>query len=495
MTDKNFTFTSTSPDSVETMFSWHENPGALERLTPPWMVLSDIRKKGGIEKGATVKMNMAPAAMPFPLSIPMAAEHLAYEKNRFFRDKLTRGPFKKWEHSHFFTPCGNNLSRLKDSVNYTLPLHIPKKWHHLAENELNRLFSYRHRIMLADLERHRNFKNHQKQPLTILISGASGPVGNALIPFLTTGGHRVIKLVRKKPENRDEIQWNPYMGELDLKIPSPENPYEKSRSKKTDRETTDNKATNIDKIDVVINLNGYHIGSGRWTKKTKDIIVKSRNLSTSLISERIRQLPIEKRPELFISASATGFYGDCGDSCVNENSCCGELFISKVCDEWESCAKGTEDAGIRTVFARMGVVLTPAGGALERLLPGFLMGLGAKIGTGNQYMSWISMDDLVYSLYHIMYKKNIRGAVNLVCPSPVTNAEFTQVLGKVLSRKAPFTLPESLITLLWGKMGEEVLLASTRALPDELLDSGFRFSYPELEEALRHMLGRFRPHV
>lgn len=483
MADKIFIKTCDINQSTQKVFAWHETPGALERLTPPWMTIKSFQATGGIEIGATVRMKMAPSILPLPFSMSMAAKHVGYEKNRFFRDRLVKGPFLKWDHTHSFSSRGKGLSQLEDRVQYALPVHIPRTWTPLVEKELDRLFTYRHRVMSTDLKRHKDFRSCSRvhhtppanaaahtmtdTPLTIVVSGASGPVGNALIPFLTTGGHRVVQLVRRAPQNSDEIQWDPYSGELNL--------------------------AQAGKIDVVINLNGYHIGSGRWTDKTKEIIIKSRNLSTSLLSSCITALPSNIRPELFISASATGFYGDCGDSRLNENSCCGDLFISQVCRDWEECAQGAEDAGVRTVFARMGVVLTPAGGALQRLLPGFLMRLGAKIGTGQQYMSWISMDDLVYSLYHIMGHREVSGAVNLISPNPVTNAEFTRTLGRVLSRPAPFTLPASLIQLMWGKMGEEVLLASTRVMPDQLVASGFKFSYPVLAQALAHVLGKKEP--
>lgn len=512
-------------EPVETIFGWHEQSGAFERLTPPWMRLKNIHKTGnGIKTGAKVAMDICFANIP----VPMKAEHIGYAKNHFFRDRLYGGPFSKWEHSHTFFDIGKNkplppstfvpscskskehknredsdanknstssassgiafnksgFSRLEDRIDYALPFHIPDKWHNFIEAELYRLFHYRHMVMVNDLKRHRDYElsRGESRPLTILISGASGPVGNALTPFFTTGGHRVIKLARKATEIKrisnqepdlkketpskepDEIQWNPYTGELDLHAAG--------------------------KIDVVINLNGYHIGSGRWTDQRKDIIIKSRNLSTTLLAESIAALPPDLRPELFISASATGFYGDCGNECLNENSCSGDLFISQVCSEWENCAQKAEDAGIRTVFARMGVVLTPAGGALEKMLPGFMMGLGAKIGTGKQYMSWISMDDLVYSLHHIITDRSINGAVNLISPNPVTNEEFTKTLAKVLSRPAPFTLSDSIIKMIWGEMGQEVLLASTRVTPDKIAGSGFKFSYPTLEQALCHVLGK-----
>ncbi|MBF0467286.1 MAG: TIGR01777 family protein [Desulfamplus sp.] len=536
MADKYFIKYIDVKEPVETIFGWHEKQGAFERLTPPWMRLKNIHKTGnGIKTGARVNMDICFAGIP----VPMRAEHTGYAKNKFFRDRLHGGPFSKWEHTHtFYSPADNEIpstanrnlsstssntltsgntlktpdntigfsphiaiSRLEDRIDYALPFHIPDKWHEFIKAELYRLFNYRHTVMVTDLERHRNHELRKNQmdsndahttslkPLSVLISGASGPVGKALIPFLTTGGHRVIKLVRNTPsikhdpENGErsskeisnitdkpvlkavnEIKWDPYTGMLDLEPAG--------------------------KIDVVINLNGYHIGSGRWTDQRKDIIIKSRNLSTTLLADRIALLPSDLRPELFISASATGFYGDCGDECLNENSCSGNLFISQVCQEWENCAIKAQEAGIRTVFARMGVVLTPAGGALERLLPGFMMGLGAKIGSGEQYMSWISMDDLVYALHHIIMNNSIHGAVNIISPNPVTNSVFTQTLGKVLSRPARFTLPASLIRMVWGEMGHEVLLASTRVTPERLINSGFKFSHPSLEQALCHLLGK-----
>ncbi|MBF0205008.1 MAG: TIGR01777 family protein, partial [Desulfamplus sp.] len=271
-------------EPVETVFGWHEKPGAFERLTPPWMKLKNIQKTGnGIETGAKINMDICFSGIP----VPIKAEHIGYEKNRFFKDRLSGGLFSKWEHTHAFSssryssgtsdmPFGtsnissgsNGFSRLEDRIDYRLPFHIPEKWHGFIHAELYRLFNYRHMVMITDLEHHKNCL----KPLTILISGASGPVGNALIPFLTTGGHRVIKLVRSKPQTDDEIQWNPYTKELDLK--------------------------QTDKINVVINLNGYHIGSGRWTDKRKELIIQSRNLSTTLLADRIAALPANLRPEL-----------------------------------------------------------------------------------------------------------------------------------------------------------------------------------------------------
>ena len=453
MTDKTFVKKIRIEASVDRVFGWHERPGTLERLTPPWISLKNIKKTGGLEKGARVSMKGFLGSIPMPLE----AEHLEYEKGRLFKDRLVKGPFSKWEHTHLFSPWGDHHSILEDRVVYGLPVHLPQKWQQMVEGELSRMFTYRHKIMQEDLKRHKD-----RSPLTILISGASGPVGQAMIPFLTTGGHRIIRLVRRKPESLDEIFWNPYQGELDLEPAG--------------------------KIDVVINLNGYNIASGRWTKKRRAKIIKSRILSTALLSKAV--LALSQAPELFISASATGFYGECGDEMVCENSCSGELFISRVCCDWEDAAKDLEASGIRTVFARIGIVLSPGGGILEKLLPGFMMGLGAEIDKGEQFMSWISMDDLLYAVYHVIHTRSIHGAVNFVSPHPVTNSQFTKSLGWVLSRPTLFKIPASIIKILWGEMGEEILLCSTRVFPEKMIDSGFRFCHENLEQALCHVLGK-----
>ena len=238
----------------------------------------------------------------------------------------------------------------------------------------------------------------------------------------------------------------------------------------------------------MINLNGYHIASGRWSPKRKEQIVQSRNLSTALIAKTLLTLP--EKPELFISASATGYYGDLGETVVNDACGPGDLFISRVCADWERAAEMVEGSGIRTVYARIGVVLSPGGGILKKLMPPFLMGLGARIASGKQYMSWISMDDLIYAIHHVINNRRIKGPVNFVSPHPVTNARFTRTMGAVLSRPAPFTVPARAVKFVWGKMGQEVLLASTRVKPETLMVSGYRFKHPHLDQALAHVMGR-----
>ena len=439
---------------VEEAFAWHERPGALERLTPPWVVMKNIRRTGGIKTGATVEMDLCAPGF----SMKTQAEHIGYAKNDYFQDRMVKGPFSQWIHTHLFHPRGDTLSCLEDRVQYQLPIHLPPKWAAMVEKELHRMFSYRHTVMNNDLEVHKK----GPVPLTIVISGAGGPVGKALIPFLTTGGHRVIRLVRRPPQGPDEIFWNPYTGVLDL--------------------------TTVGKIDVVINLNGYHIASGRWSPRRKEQIVQSRNLSTGLIAKTIMALP--DKPELFISASATGYYGDLGETVVNDACGPGDLFISRVCADWEQAAEMVEGSGIRTVYARIGVVLSPNGGILEKLMPPFLMGLGASIASGDQYLSWISMDDLIYAIHHVINNRRIQGPVNFVSPHPVTNAEFTTTMGEVLRRPTRFRVPAWAVKLAWGKMGQEVLLASTRVKPEKLMFYGYIFKHNTLHQALAHVMGK-----
>ena len=288
-------------------------------------------------------------------------------------------------------------------------------------------------------------------------------VGSSLIPFLTTGGHRVTRLVRKTgTQCENERFWDPQNGVLDLR--------------------------DSDNVDVVIHLSGENIGEGWWTPRKKMRIVDSRNMTTSLIAETIAGL--KNPPRAFLCASAIGYYGHRGNDLMTEDNECGADFISSVCDEWEQAALPALEKGIRTVFLRIGMVLSPVGGALQRLLPSFALGLGAKLGSGQQYISWISMDDLIGTVYHAIDDESLSGPVNIVAPNPVTNLEMTRTLAKVISRPALFTLPAWLIKLIFGEMGKEVLLASTRVSPEKIMAAGYRFRHPELEGALRHLLGR-----
>ncbi|MBW2634793.1 MAG: TIGR01777 family oxidoreductase [Deltaproteobacteria bacterium] len=446
---------------VEEVFEWHERSGALERLSPPWDPLEVISKGPGIDEGTRVEMYIK--AGPLPVKIKWIAEHTLYEKNRMFQDRQVKGPFKRWIHTHTFTTDDGGETVLEDRIDYALPLHPLGNLFggRSIKKKLERIFRYRHATTARDLVDH--LSRQDQKPLHILMSGAGGVVGSSLIPFFTTGGHRVTRLVRRKPlKNENERFWDPQKGILDIE--------------------------DTDSFDVVIHLSGENIGQGRWSPEKKRKIIESRNKTTALIARHISRMA--KPPEVFLSASAIGFYGDRGDEVMTEENECGTDFISGVCSQWENAAIPALEKGIRVVFLRIGVVLSPVGGALQRLLPSFKMGLGGKVGSGGQYMSWISMDDLIGTVYHAINDESLSGPVNIVAPAPVSNLELTRTLGKVISRPALFTIPAWLIKLLFGEMGQEILLASTRVKPEKILAAGYRFRHPDLERALRHLLGK-----
>ncbi|MFH2063931.1 MAG: TIGR01777 family oxidoreductase [Pseudomonadota bacterium] len=454
-----FTRRSSIDFPVEDVFRWHARPGAIERLSPPWDPLKVLMRSGGIEKGAEVLLRMK--AGPFPFT--WHARHTEFQENRYFRDEQVRGPFAKWVHTHRFIPHAENGCILEDEIEYRLPLHFlsgPLS-RPMIEKKLERIFRYRHRITRNDLSRH--LSGSTKKPMTILISGAGGVIGSALVPFLTTGGHRVVKLVRRQPDNSgNEVFWNPRTGELDLDGVGP--------------------------IDAVIHLAGDNIGNGRWTEQKKKIIVESRTMGTALIAGKVAAL--DKPPEVVICASAIGYYGDRGDDILNEDHDPGNDFISMVCEQWEHSACLLPDQGIRTAFLRIGVALTPTGGALKRLLLPYKMGLGGRIGSGNQYISWVDMEDVIGAIHHVLMQDSVSGPVNIVSPNPVTSRTFTRTLGAILSRPTPFPIPEKVIQLTFGEMGNEILLSSTRVMPKKLLQTGYRFVHPILDEALKQMLGK-----
>jgi uncharacterized protein (TIGR01777 family) len=398
-----------------------------------------------------------------PMPVKWHARHVDYQENQLFQDIQINGPFSRWIHTHRFTALPPEDCLLEDEIEYALPFH-PLGTAVLApyvEKNLERIFAYRHATTRADITTHEAVKS--RGPLTILISGASGLLGSALIPFLTTGGHRVRRLVRRRPDpEKDEIYWNPAAGELGLDEKDP--------------------------IDAVIHLSGENIGEGRWTAAKKKQIIDSRVNSTRLLAKTIAAM--KQPPKVFLSASAIGFYGDRGPGIMDESSGPGKDFISHVCRLWEAPADLAAAAGIRTATLRIGIVLSPRGGALNKLLLPFQAGLGGRIGTGDQYMSWITIDDTIKAIHHALFDDTLCGPVNLVSPNPTTNRELTQTLARVLSRPACVTVPETAIRILFGEMGQETVLSSTRVVPAVLSDAGFRFRHPNLEGALRHLLGK-----
>jgi len=441
--------------SVSSVFDWHEREGALFRLSPPWEQISLIFKEGGIKEGGVCNISLKMGM----LSVPWHAEHLIYEKDKFFKDRQKKGPFALWEHSHYFSE-ENGVTRVKDHVDYQLPLHPLSTAiaGGFARKKLERMFRYREDVCKNDIEFYEEYK---PKPKTIVVSGSSGVLGSALIPFLQTQGHKVIRLLRDKSKLCiGDVCWNPYAGIIEEKF---------------------------ENADVVIHLTGEPIGEGKWTDMKKREIIDSRVRSTALLADTLAKM--KNPPKTFICASAIGFYGNRGDTVITESARHGDDFISKVCKKWEDAAKPAIEQGIRTVFMRIGVVLTPAGGALARMALPFSMGLGPIFGSGRQYMSYISLDDVLYATSHIMETESLTGAVNLTTPYAMTNRDFSDTLAKYYKKPRFLKIPSYIVEKMFGQMGREVLLSGANVYPEKLLNSGFRFRYPELRDVLTHELG------
>jgi hypothetical protein len=297
--------------------------------------------------------------------------------------------------------------------------------------------------------------------MKIVVSGASGLIGTPLVKQLSSHGHEVIRLVRRTARS-GESQWDPKSGAIDASV--------------------------IDGADAVIHLAGAGIGDKRWTAAYKREVLESRTLSTALLARTIASAP--NKPKVFLSGSAIGFYGARGDEKLTESGTAGSGFLADVCKEWEAAAAPAREAGVRTVFLRTGIVLSPRGGALKKLLPLFRLGVGGRFGNGKQWQSWISLTDELNAIEHLL-TANVDGPVNLTAPLPVTNGEFTKVLARVLKRPALVPVPGfGPRLLLGGELADALLFTGQRVLPEKLQASGYQFAHRDLESALRSLLNR-----
>jgi len=298
--------------------------------------------------------------------------------------------------------------------------------------------------------------------MNILVTGASGLIGTALVSSLTSSGHEVTRLVREQPKHGEKAaHWEPMAGSID--------------------------ANALEGVDAVVHLAGENIAE-RWTPTKKAKIRDSRVKGTQLLCETLAHL--SSPPKVLVSASAIGYYGHRGEETLTDVSPPGRGFLAEVCRAWEAATEPAKQHGIRVVLLRLGVVLSAAGGALAKMLPPFRLGLGGVLGSGQQYMSWIALDDVVGAIQHALVTEALQGPTNAVAPRAVTNQEFTKTLGKVLGRPTAIPLPAFAARLMFGEMADELLLASARIQPTKLLASGYQFRYPELDEALQHVLVR-----
>ncbi|NIR43708.1 MAG: TIGR01777 family protein [Gemmatimonadetes bacterium] len=444
--------------SAAEVFRWHARSGALQRLLPPWERIAVVDRSGGIEDGARTVLRISRG----PLRLEWVAVHSGYEANRKFVDEQERGPFAAWRHVHRFTPQDASSCILEDEIEYRLPLGAlgAAIADRAVGRDLERTFRFRHRRTADDLRRHAESRGQPR--LRVAISGASGTIGEALAAFLSSGGHDVLRLVRRAPRSAEEVEWDPATGTLDSEA--------------------------LEGLDAAVHLSGKSLASWPWTEAKKRTLWNSRIESTRTLASGLAHL--REPPRVLVSASAIGYYGDRGDEELTERAEVGTGFLADLCQAWEAAARPAADAGIRVVNPRIGPVITAAGGMLTKMLPVFKLGVGGVVGSGRQYLSWIALDDLLGAILHILYQDEIAGPVNVVSPGPVTNREFTRTLGRVLGRPTVLPLPTPAVKLIFGQLGRETLLAGSRVRPAALEASGFRFGFSELSDTLRFTLGR-----
>ena len=417
-------------------------------------------QRAPIENGATVVIRVGRG--PFGRWV---AEHRDVEPGRRFRDIQVEGPFARFEHEHRFDEVSGSpdACRYVDRIDWRLPFEPLSRWvaGRAVERRLARSFRYRHAVVRHDLAADR--KRKARSSMRIAITGAGGLVGAALVPLLTTGGDAALRLVRREPAADDEAHWDPSGASAGGRNP-------------------------LDGVDAVVHLAGESIAEGRWNDAKKARIRDSRVKGTDTVARLAAAA--ERPPRVLVCASAIGVYGNRGDEELTEASAAGDDFLAGVCRDWEAAAEPARAAGIRVVHLRFGVILSTKGGALAKMLPPFRLGGGGVLGSGRQWMSWVSLEDAIGAVRHALDDESASGPVNVVAPVPVTNREFTKTLGRVLGRPTVVPMPAFAARLMFGEMADALLLASQRVQPERLAAAGFEFRHPDLESALRHTLGR-----
>ncbi|WP_026556427.1 TIGR01777 family oxidoreductase [Arthrobacter sp. 35W] len=495
-----FRYTTRLPHPRSEVFEWFQRPGALMRLNPPFGGTVRQEPSRGIEPGSTAVLGMgAPgsAGMWLGSSAALAARtlglpprlrpevlwharHTALVPGESFTDVMASGPLGSWEHTHSFRDAGPDGTVMEDNVEYRL---LPDALAGSAaasvrparaavalaeerfERELRRFFGYRSRTLRADLAFHHR---HAGPPRTIAVAGASGLIGRQLCALLGGGGHRVIRLVRGQVRHADEVFWDPETGALD-----PED---------------------LRGCDVVVNLAGATIG-GRFTEANKERIRRSRIDGTTLLAEALAGLAADGVARALVCGSAVGYYGATphgklrNPALLTEDAPAGDDFLAAVCRDWEAACEPAARAGVRVVNVRTGLVLTPAGGLLQQLLPLYLAGVGGRLGSG-EWQSWVSIDDIAGIFAHAALDDSMAGPFNGVGPEPVRAAEFASTLGSVLHRPASVPVPAFGPRLLLGAEGAHILAgASQRASSAAIEAAGYDFRHRTLPQALRHVLG------
>ena len=449
MTQYHFVYSSTLPFSASQVIAWHKKTGALRRLLPPWRSCKILLCEGGPDhKGSHVALQLSFAGVKWKWVL----EHRGFLNDQEFVDEQIKGPFSHYRHTHRFLPVTDQSCKIEDEVDYRLPLGIPVSFFH---KEWAKLFRWRHRVIHDDLSL---ISRYPTPPLRILLSGASGLIGSSLCALLRTAGHQVIPLVRGQKEG--SVGWDPV--------------HENFRKE------------DFEGFDAVIHLAGENIAAGRWTPERKKRLFLSRCRDTWLLSQILART--NNPPKTVICASALGYYGNRPSEKLTEASHRGEGFLADLCFKWEEATRAMEQKGIRVLNPRFGIVLSGQGGMLQRLLLPYCLGLGGKLGSGQQAMSWIGIDDAIGALYHLLMTSSLRGAVNIVAPQAVRQEEFARELAKKLRRPSFFSLPKWLLRKVFGEMADELILSDVDALPKKLIETGYTFRYPILAEALDYVM-------
>ena len=452
---------------IDSTFEWFEHEGSFRRLMPPWEVAEEVRADDSLEVGSQRVFRFPAPGAPF-LKMTWVAEHTAYDPPHHFSDTMVKGPFWSWNHDHNLVESGGKTT-VRDEVTYQVPFgplgNLADRilGGMLVRGRISKMFKARELRLQRDMKEHSRFAHEGRK--RILVAGSSGLIGTQLVAFLDTGGHDVWRLVRRPvKEGAKELSWAPDKGVLE--------------------------SSDLEGFDVVIHLGGAGIGDKRWSKKRKQLIVDSRRESTMLLSETLSKL--DKKPESFIVASAIGYYGNRGDEDLDETSPPGSGFLTDTVIDWESFTDPARDAGIRVINLRNGIVLSATGGALGRMLLPWKMGGGGPLAGGKQWMSWISLDDEVYAIHHLMMTSSCSGAYNMTAPEPVTQRVFSKTLGSVLRRPAIAPIPGFTMKILFGELAGPLLIEGQKVRPKRLQDSGYEFLHKDLESALRDSLGIWR---
>jgi uncharacterized protein (TIGR01777 family) len=418
----------------------------MVRLTPPWLPVRVLTEAASLRDGKAV--------LGLPGGLKWVAQHqlAGYDPPRHFADELTSLPFR-WRHGHEFQAVGTLWTRVTDTVDTNLPV-----------RRLEPIFAYRTRQLAGDLAAHARARGYQPQPLRVAITGSSGLVGTALAAMLGAGGHEIVRLVRRQPTRPDERYWRTDRPDADL----------------------------LDGVDVVVHLAGASI-AGRFSPEHKEAVRATRiGPTAALATLAARAAGAGRGPRCLVVASAVGFYGaDRGDEILAETSSRGDGFLADVVADWEMASTAAENSGIRVVHVRTGIVQSPRGGTLRLLRPLFAAGLGGPLGRGDQWTSWIGIDDLIDIYYRAAVDADLSGPVNATAPNPARNREYAATLARVLHRPAVLPVPGLGPRLMLGPEGaHELANASQHVRPERLLQAGHRFRHEHIEPALRHLLGR-----